>query len=114
MIVYEGTRTEHGCEVRVRDTDTGGHWSLPLRSDLWPHIDGTGDQLALALVAHALGRTQINDYRALAAHGKVKTALIATLDCVQWTLTQEQIIALVVQIETASIHDAIAPEGEQP
>jgi hypothetical protein len=88
--------------VLVQDGD-GPSRPLPVRLDLCDHspdgfewgYTGSGPaQLALALAADATG----DDFRAVHVHQQLKFRLVAGLPAT-WTLTQDQVLALIVAIE---------------
>lgn len=105
--VYGGKRikdAEGGSDVLVVVVDDNGARPLPLRLDLYEHSPtgfewgyaGSGPaQLALAICADALG----DDRRAERWHQHVKSALVATIDADEWTISAREVCELVRDYE---------------
>lgn len=99
MKVYDGRRTERGCQVTCHLS--AGHeqrsYPLPPRNDLFNHspdgfewgYGGSGPaQLALAILADCLG----DDDTAVQLHQQFKFGVIARLPRNEgWTLTERQV-----------------------
>ena len=109
MTVYRGYRDgDSRCHVIFYGKPGEKPEPLPLRLDLREHsptgfewgYGGSGPaQLALALLAHALG----DDKRAERLHQKFKSAHIAPIEDSRWTFTSEQIRAWADAAETAGL-----------
>jgi hypothetical protein len=93
--IYEGTRTNDGCEVTVREND-GPPRPLALRLDIrahsptgfsWGYAGSGPAQLALALLADALG----DEEQAQDSYQDFKFKLVGRLPHDGWTLTEEEI-----------------------
>jgi hypothetical protein len=102
---YVGERTSQGCTVEVIDSSNPhGGYELPPRFDLrnhspdgfnWAYAGSGPAQLALALLADALG----NDEKALQYYQSFKFKAIARLPEHRWELSQEDICQTVRQLE---------------
>ncbi len=91
MATYRGVRTETGCRVTVDDRPLKPRLDLRNHSPSgleWGYLGSGPAQLALALLAHALG-----DEDALAVYQEFKREMVAPLDEDEWTMTSEQIAA---------------------
>src|SRR4051794_10424179 len=95
MTLYEGIRSEHGCQV------TADGRPLDLRLDLRKHANqpewgyaGSGPaQLALALLADAL-----DDDVAMELHQKFKFGIVAGFEHQGWILTQAEIRSWIAEL----------------
>jgi hypothetical protein len=101
-MLYVGERTREGCRVWCQEE--GREAELPLRLDLWNHsptgfewsYGGSGPaQLALALLAHALG----DDERAVRLHQAFKGKVVAGLPREGWTLLVEEVRSVADELE---------------
>ena len=94
MKAYEGIRTDEGCTVTVDGRP------LNMRLDLRMHADrpewgygGSGPaQLALAILADAVGNDEAMDY-----HQEFKRRFVAGFDRDGWNLTQSEIRSWIEQ-----------------
>lgn len=95
MKVYEGHRTEEGCEVTVNGRPLDMRLDLRKHSDRpeWGYAGGGPAQLALALLADAIG-----DDMAMEAHQKFKFGVVARFDREGWILTQAEIRSWIRQV----------------
>lgn len=116
MKVYRGERTESGTSVTV--AEGGGERPLDPRLDLRRHspsgfnwgYGGSGPaQLALALAADALG----DDGRARGVYQQLKFKLVAGLPEGGWTLTGQDVLDAVAEVERgrADRADQLATAG---
>lgn len=102
---YIGTRTADGCEVDVIDKESpSGGYPLEPRLDLanksptgfeWNYAGSGPAQLALALLADALG----DDQRALRHFQDFKFKVVGRLPHDGWELSQEDIRQTVARLE---------------
>jgi hypothetical protein len=101
-MLYVGERTRDGCRVWCQDE--GKEAALPLRLDLWNHsptglewgYSGSGPaQLALALLAHALG----DDERAVRLHQAFKARVVSRLPREGWTLLAQDVRSVAGELE---------------
>ena len=106
MTIYRGSREADGtCRVVVLE-NTRAARRLPMRLDLANHsptgfewgYGGSGPaQLALALLAHALG----DDARALRHHQRFKWRVVGRLARnVDWELTRDFVVQVATEIES--------------
>lgn len=96
MKIYSGRRDHNGTAV-VRVTKNGDARALPLRLDLdrhsptgfeWGYAGSGPSQLALAILADALGNNEV----ALRLHQAFKSQIIAALPQNEsWLLTEQQV-----------------------
>ena len=105
--IYRGRRNENGDGVVTFMEDTRAARPLPMRLDLWNHsptgfewgYGGSGPaQLALALLAHALG----DDERASRLHQKFKWLMISRLSRdpgFEWEYSADDIREVAAEIE---------------
>ncbi|WP_020474579.1 DUF6166 domain-containing protein [Zavarzinella formosa] len=101
---YAADKTPDGCEVMVLDlTHEGGGYPLNPRNDLRDHspdgfnwgYSGSGpSQLALAILADALGDDKLADRM----HIDFKNKVISRLDKDRWTLSEEDVRLAVADI----------------
>jgi Family of unknown function (DUF6166) len=105
MKVYQGIRTQQGCEVTVREDD-GPPRTLDMRLDIrnhsptgpeWNYAGSGPAQLALALLADALG----DDEQAQRLYQDFKFKVVGRLPHDGWTMTDEDIRAKLREIQRA-------------
>ena len=95
MKVYEGLRTVDGCEVTVDGRPLNMRLDLRKHSDRpeWGYAGGGPAQLALALLADAIG-----DDVATECHQKFKFKIVAGFERDGWILTQAEIRSWIGQL----------------
>ncbi len=95
MKLYEGVRTEIGCKVTADGQPLDMRMDLRKHSDRpeWGYAGGGPAQLALALLADAVG-----DEIAMEKHQKFKRAIVAGFEHEGWILTQAEIRSWIAQL----------------
>jgi hypothetical protein len=108
MRIYTGVRTLKGVRVHVTDDQDPSFCGLLMpregprvswpRSIDWGYAGASSSNLALALIADALGNDKRADDVALSAYLDYTTEVVARLPHDGWTLTQQQVIAAATEI----------------
>ena len=88
MTIYEGIRTEDEAKVTVDGRPLDMRLDLRLHADRpeWGYAGSGPAQLALALLADAIGDDEALDY-----HQKFKKKVVAGFEREKWRLTQVEI-----------------------